>query len=227
MSPTCTSPSIVLLALTLTLAACIPEPAIQLPDAPPTVRGTLAEVRHSATASGLSVDGGEACGMVATADAETRVLRRGADGVLRLVGDGAPAVGALEVGQTVAVWADGPVMESCPVQGRAGTVVVEVVTEADLVGRWVHAAEEDADGIEVYRRGEAEDFPPRMYRQRYALLRGGRAEALVPHPADAHYLAAGSWSLDGDVLTVRYEGHVDRLRVVGVVGDALRVVREG
>lgn len=216
-----------LLASSLALAVCA-SPRLA-PDGPPTVRGTLAEVRHSATASGLTVEAGGACGMVATAGPETQVLRRDADGVLRPVGVGAPAVGALEVGQTVSVWADGPVMESCPMQGRAGTVVVEAtaVAEADLIGRWVHAVEEDAGGVEVYRRGEAGDFPPRMYRQRYAFFEGGRAEALVPHPADAHYTAEGAWSLDGDVLTVRYQGRTDQLRVVALTPDVLRVIREG
>ncbi len=221
-------PFFVLLVLGLTLAVCASPGALGVPDGPPTVRGAVARIQHSATASGLLVEpGGGACGLQATADAGTRVVRRDASGRPVPVGTGAEGVGALSVGDSVSVWVDGPVMESCPMQGRAALVVVETPTvDADaLLGRWVHAAEEDAGGVEVYRRGEAEDFPPRMYRQRYVFFEGGRAEALVPHPADAHYLAEGTWSLDGGVLVVRYEGRTDRLRVVTLGPDRLQVER--
>ena len=220
--------SFVLLVLGLTLAVCAPPGALGVPDGVPTVRGAVVRVQHSATASGLLVEpGGDACGLQATADARTRYVRRDASGRRVPLGTGAEGARALSAGDTVSVWVDGAVRESCPIQGRAAVVVVEAVT-ADpdvLLGRWVHAAEEDAGGVEVYRRGGAEDFPPRMYRQRYTFSEGGRAEALVPHPADAHYLAEGTWSLDGGVLVVRYEGRTDRLRVVALGPDLLRVER--
>ena len=222
--------SFVLAALSLVLTVCATPGSLGVPDRPPTLRGRLVEVRHSATASGFLIEpGGGACSLQATGESQTRYFRRTADRQLVPLGTGAAGAGALASGMTASVWVDGPVMESCPMQGRAGVVVVEpgeAVAAADLPGRWVHAAEEDLGGVEVYRRGQAEDFPPRMYRQRYILHRNGRAEALVPHPADAHYLAGGSWTLNGDVLTIRYEGRTDRLRVVSVTGDVLRVVRE-
>lgn len=228
------TPFRLLLALALALGACAPSTPPSAPPpgaphaAPPTVRGTLSEVRHSATGTGLTVDAeGAACGMAAVTDGGTRVMRRAADGSLAAVGVGAAGVGALAVGDRVSVWAAGPVLESCPMQGRAGVVVVEPVETAEgaLLGEWVHAVEEDAGRVEVYRRGDPDRFPPRMYRQRYAFARGGRARALVAHPADAHYLADGTWALRGDRLVVRYEGRVDRLRVVELTPEVLRVVR--
>lgn len=221
--------SSVLLVLGLTLAVCAAPGALGVPYGPPDVRGTLAEVRHGATASGLTVEPGDGtCGLQATADAETRYLRRSADGRLTPLGTGAEGVGALAIGDVAEVWVEGPVMESCPTQGRAAVVVVSTAAlePGALLGHWVHAAEEDAGGVEVYRRGEPEGFPARMYRQRYAFSEGGHAEALVPHPADAHYMAEGTWTLDGDVVTVHYGGRVDRLRVVEASPDVLRVVRE-
>lgn len=238
MDPARTVPSLLLMAASLALAVCASPASIRHPDGPPTVRGTVAAVQHGATASGLSVEApAGACGMEATADAETRVLRRSPDGALVPVGVGAAGAGALAVGDTVAVWTDGPVMESCPMQARAAVVVVGAAPGAGaarpdsldpLLGRWVHAAEEDAGGAEVYRPEGSREFSPRMYRQRYAFFEGGRAEVLVPHPADAHYTAGGTWSLTPDsVLVVHYEGRTDRLRVVELTPDLLRIRRIG
>lgn len=83
--------------------------------------GVVAEVQHSATASGLLVDppAGTACGIRATADAQTRVFRRDVTGALAEA-----TVGAVEVGDRVEVYVDGPVAESCPVQGRASSLVI-------------------------------------------------------------------------------------------------------
>ena len=84
--------------------------------------GVVAEVRHSASASGVLVDAetGDACGIQATADAETRVFRRAASGALTTL----PNAGAIGVGDRVEVYVDGPVAESCALQGRASSLVV-------------------------------------------------------------------------------------------------------
>lgn len=219
-----------LTTLTLTLAVCTSASLARLPEGPPFLRGTLTEIRHSATASGLVVEpGNDACGLQATADRRTRVYRREPSGRVTPIGAGAPAIGALETGHTVSVWMEGPVLESCPMQGQAAAVVLETapsVSTSDLVGEWVHVTEEDANGLEVYRRGSPDSFPPRMYRQRYVLHRGGRADTLVPHPADAHSLATGTWSLRDGVVTIRYESREDRLRVREIGPGVLRVSRE-
>jgi ribosomal protein L19 len=51
-------------------------------------------------------------------DARTRYLERGPSGALRGIGRSAVAVG-----DTVEVYVEGPVAESCPAQAYAGTVI--------------------------------------------------------------------------------------------------------
>lgn len=116
----------VLLVLGLTAVACVRPASVRVPDGPPTVRGAVVSVRHSATATGILVrPAGEACGLQAVADAQTRVLERSASGAVTEVG-----IGAVAVDDTVEVYVDGPVLESCPLQGRAGTVVLVARGEA-------------------------------------------------------------------------------------------------
>ena len=124
MDTTRTVSAFVLLVLSLTLAVCA-SPPLAPPEGAPVVRGTVAWVRHSATASGALIEAeGGACGMQATLDAGTRVLRRTRRGALSWVGEGAAGAGALAVGDAVEIWADGPVIETCPMEGRASVVVI-------------------------------------------------------------------------------------------------------
>jgi hypothetical protein len=110
------------LSAALVLAACARAPVSGAPDGEPYVRGPVASFTHSATASNLSVRAGpgsrEQCGISATVDARTRYLERGRSGALRSIERAAVAVG-----DTVEVYVDGPVAESCPVQAYAGAVV--------------------------------------------------------------------------------------------------------
>ena len=95
----------------------------------PIVRGAIESMQHSATASALLVRAGpgslEPCGISATVDAET-VYKRRVGGAL-----GDASVADLAVGDTVEVYVDGPIAESCPVQGRASRIV-EVVPAGGL-----------------------------------------------------------------------------------------------
>ena len=90
----------------------------------PLVRGEVESVEHRATASGILVralpGSREMCGIAATADSVTRYYRRASSGGLS-----AAAAGDLTVGDTVEVFVEGPVAESCPVQGRAAAIVIE------------------------------------------------------------------------------------------------------
>lgn len=213
--------------LALALGAC--SSPVRVPDTAPTVRGTVASVRHSATASAVLVEPDEgACGMQATMDATTRILVEDPDGTI--VAEGPPGAIPLGEGDAVTVWADGPVRESCPTQGRAAVIVVQTdsLDRSLLARHWVHAQEEDRDGVEVYRPEGSRDFPPRMFRAQYVLFPDGRAEVLVPHPADAHYFASGTWSLSASrpfALVIDYGGGADTLRVVELRPDLLRLRR--
>jgi hypothetical protein len=106
----------------LVLAACARPPVSGAPSGEPYVRGPVASFTHSATASSLSVRAGpgsrEPCGISATVDARTRYLERGPSGALRPI-----ERSAVSVGDTVEVYVEGPVAESCPVQAYARAVV--------------------------------------------------------------------------------------------------------
>lgn len=104
------------------LAACSGRSRLEEPLGAPYVRGAVETVTHHATGSGLLVRAGpgsrEPCGIAARMDAATRVLQRSPSGVLRRI-----AASEIAVGDTVEIYVDGPVAESCPVQGHAAAVV--------------------------------------------------------------------------------------------------------
>lgn len=109
--------------LALLLPACSGSQGTLLPQGEPLVRGPVESIEHRATASGILVRAAagsrEMCGIAATADAQTRYFREAPDGRLTPV-----SVEELAVGDTVEVFVDGPIAESCPVQGRASAIVL-------------------------------------------------------------------------------------------------------
>lgn len=106
----------------LLLMSCASRSVLWEPEGEPYVRGPIESLTHRATASGLLVRAGpgsrEPCGILATVDAGTRYLERTRSGGLRRA-----ALADLSEGDTVEVYVSGPVMESCPVQGYAATVI--------------------------------------------------------------------------------------------------------
>lgn len=109
------------LALVLA-AACTRSSVLGAPSGEPYARGPVAAFTHRATASSLLVRGGpgsrESCGISATVDARTRYFQKDGSGELRTIERSAVAVG-----DTVEVYVEGPIAESCPPQGYASTVV--------------------------------------------------------------------------------------------------------
>lgn len=109
--------------LALLLSACTGSQGTLLPQGEPLVRGPVESIEHRATASGILVRAAagsrEMCGISATADAETRYFRETEDGRLT-----SASMQELAVGDTVEVYVDGPIAESCPVQGRASAIVL-------------------------------------------------------------------------------------------------------
>ena len=103
--------------------ACAGSGAVQPPASDPYIIGPIESVEHRATGSGVHVAAGpgsrDPCGIVATVDAGTRVMRRAAGGGLV-----SATAADLRVGEMVEVYVEGPVMESCPLQGRAGAMVL-------------------------------------------------------------------------------------------------------
>ena len=102
------------------LAACAGSSTLVPPEEPYVV-GPVESISHHATASSLLVRAGpgsrEPCGISATVDASTRYYQRSAGSLQPIT------LARIAVGDTVEVHVEGPVAESCPVQGYAATIV--------------------------------------------------------------------------------------------------------
>jgi hypothetical protein len=113
--------ALVLLPLLLLGGCAREEMPLAVPG--PLVRGEVLALDHRATASTVLVGGtpgtGDPCGISATVDGESRVLRH-LPGAAREPS----TVAQLAVGDTVEVYVGGPVAESCPLQGRVDSLVV-------------------------------------------------------------------------------------------------------
>ncbi len=111
------------LVMAALLAGCSGAESVSGPLGDPYIRGPIESITHRATASGILVQPAEgsdaACGISARVDADTRYLRREADGQLHPI-----TVADLEVGDTVEAFVTGPIAESCPVQGYVSTMVL-------------------------------------------------------------------------------------------------------
>ena len=70
-----------------------------------------------------------------------------------------------------------------------------------LLGRWVHAHEED-DGNKVIYRVSGYAFPPSRGRDAFTLDQNGVVRIDHPGPVDRGVSATGRWVLDGDVLSI-------------------------
>jgi hypothetical protein len=79
--------------------------------------------------------------------------------------------------------------------------MTEELSEAGLVGRWVHSHEEDTGDRVVYRSPDF-DFPPARGRDAFTLDLDGVALVGRPGPTDRGETTPGRWSLRGDTLTL-------------------------
>ena len=115
-------PATAVALVSLLVVACTGGSAVEMPAGEAYARGPIESITHHATASNLLVRAGpgsrERCGISATVDAGTRYLARSAAGALRQI-----QRSELSVGDTVEVYVDGMVLESCPPQGRASAIV--------------------------------------------------------------------------------------------------------
>jgi hypothetical protein len=115
-----------LLACAVSVAAC--APSVRLPDEAPDIVGTITSVHPPASPEGrtrvrIETNPAEESGspkMVLAIDRETRILDASDGGGTRPVG-----IEALRVGDRVRAWVTGPIMESYPSQGTAGTIVLD------------------------------------------------------------------------------------------------------
>jgi hypothetical protein len=98
-----------------------------------------------------------------------------------------------------------------------------VAVERDaLLGRWVHAHEEDAGNEQVFRRA-SHPFPPSRGRSGFELLPDGGLVERGPGPTDAPVEARGTWELRGGDLVLRGEAGLRSLRILAAEPDRLVV----
>ena len=81
-----------------------------------------------------------------------------------------------------------------------------------LVGRWVEMREEGGDG-RVVLRADAPDLPPARGRRSIEFAEGGTVLLRTPGPDDRSRASDGSWSLDGERLTIDAPGWSGTYRI--------------
>jgi hypothetical protein len=74
-----------------------------------------------------------------------------------------------------------------------------------LEGRWVHSHEEDTEDEMVFRPADR-PFPPARGRTSLELRPDGTYVETYPGPVDVPEESEGSWSLEGDQLTLGAKG---------------------
>lgn len=89
-----------------------------------------------------------------------------------------------------------------------------------LVGNWVEVREEGAPGKIVLRPFSA-PLPPARGRRGIVLADGNVAEARQPGASDRNVGSRGSWSVDGDRLTLEVAGWSGRYRIENEGEDKL------
>jgi hypothetical protein len=112
--------------LVVAIAAC--ASSARVPAGTPDIVGTITSVQAPASPDGRTrvrieanpADESGSPKMVLAVERETRILDARSGGEMRPAG-----IEALRVGERVRAWVTGPVMESYPSQGTAGTIVVE------------------------------------------------------------------------------------------------------
>ena len=96
-----------------------------------------------------------------------------------------------------------------------------------LVKEWKHSYEESGAGVEIYRPANYKTFPPSMFRQVYNFKADGKCEYLVLHPADAHYMAKGTWNYNPETRYIQIRNdkgeQVALLEVLDIGNDILKV----
>ena len=74
---------------------------------------------------------------------------------------------------------------------------------SNIVGRWVHAQEQDHGDVRVYVQA-SNSMPPSRGRRYLNLQTDGSFDEQRPGPDDRAQAAAGFFSFDGQWLTLRY-----------------------
>jgi hypothetical protein len=90
--------------------------------------------------------------------------------------------------------------------------------QANLIGRWVHAHEEDTEAGRVFRPA-GDRLGPSRGRESWELRADGTFVGARPGPTDEPAHTAGTWALEGDRLLIR-EGDSDPVERAMTIVDA-------
>jgi hypothetical protein len=94
-----------------------------------------------------------------------------------------------------------------------------------LVGTWWHVHEEDADGVQVFRR-DGTPLPPARGRTGFTVRQDGTFVYLDIAPADGTLPRPGRWTLEGSLLRATLEdGTVLSYQIDSFPQDQLRIRR--
>lgn len=96
-----------------------------------------------------------------------------------------------------------------------------------LQKEWKHSYEESAAGVDIYRPADYKIFTPSKFRRVYNFKANGKCEYLVLHPADAHYMANGTWNYNPETRYIQIRDEkseqVVLLEVLEIGKDILKV----
>jgi hypothetical protein len=91
-----------------------------------------------------------------------------------------------------------------------------------IVGTWTHAHEEDHDDVQVFRPG-SHPLPPSRGRETFTLHANSAVVAAFPGPDDRGESDDGTWSLEGDVLTIDRPGATSKYELVAADSERLEL----
>lgn len=73
----------------------------------------------------------------------------------------------------------------------------------DLQGKWTHAYEEDAAGLQLYVKGEERTFSPARFRQVFVFQNDKVCMYTSLAANDAHEMRTGTYKLKEDILVIQ------------------------
>ena len=107
------------------------------------------------------------------------------------------------------------------------------VTEKALSRHWIHAREEDRDGVHLYRAKGSFEPRPSRFRMEYDLQEQGKCRYMWLSPSDGHRLKDGTWKLrapakpgDNPIIEVREGNETRAYAVISLTKDTLRLKPE-
>ena len=104
----------------------------------------------------------------------------------------------------------------------------EMALHKQLEGTWLHAYEEDDNGVQVYRPNTYA-FPPARGRTGFAFDRAGLFTQYDIAPTDGLEGRKGTWKMDGDhIMRIALDDKKDpdyRLEIVSLQNNVLKVRR--